>query len=215
MTNENLQHIFFVDNEPTVCKAVCESLELHGINVTGFTSGQDCLKQLDSQRCDLLITDLKMPEMDGIELIVKAKHLVPWLPVLMISGYGDIPATVTAMNAGAIDFIEKPLETKTFLQKIESVLQQNHDKNNLMNNSLTKTEIEILKMIIKGDSSKKIAYLLNRSTRTAEAHRTSIMKKFGAENVADLIRRAALIGLVESPNCHINNDISKKTPVSS
>jgi len=207
MTNYDHQHVFLVDDEPEVCKAIGETLEQHGINVTCFTRGIDCLKQLDSKRCDLLITDLKMPEIDGIELMMKARDLVPWLPILIITGYGDIPTAVTAIKNGAVDFIEKPIETESFVCKVKSILQKNHNINNLTNKILTKMEMRVLKLIIEGKSSKEIAYSLNRSDRTVEVHRANIMKKLDIDNVIDLIKRAALMGLIELPNNHPNHDI--------
>lgn len=206
MTSDN-HHILIVDDQENICKVVCEALEQNSMNVTCFTNGQDCLKQLNTQRCDLLITDLKMPGIDGIELMTKAKSLIPWLPVIIITGYGDIPIAVTAMKGGAVDFIEKPLDTETLLQKVKSVLKQNHEINNLINKPLTQMEKKVLKLIVNGNSNREIALELKRSKRTIEVHRTNIMKKLGVNNVVDLIKRAVLVGLIKFPNNHINNDI--------
>jgi FixJ family two-component response regulator len=200
MTSDDRQHIFFVDDELKVCETVSETLEQLGSKVTYFTHAEECLEQLSSKRCDLLIADLVMPGMNGIELLIKAKYLRPWLPVLIITGYGDIPTAVTAMQKGAVDFLEKPLETETFLQKVGSILQQNRDFNALMNMSLTKMEMKVLKLIVQGNSSKEIAFFLNRSRRTIETHRANVMKKLGVDNVVELIKQASLIGLVKFPN---------------
>ena len=205
MAGDDRQYIFFVDDELKVCKAVSETLEQIGSKVMYFTQAEECLEQLSSKRCDLLIADLVMPGMDGIELLIRAKHLKPWLPVLIITGYGDIPTAVTAMQNGAVDFLEKPLETETFLQKVDSILQKNRDFNALMNMSLTKMEMKVLKLIVQGNSSKEIAYFLNRSRRTIETHRANVMKKLGVDNVVELIKQASLIGLVKFPN---NNHVS-------
>ena len=216
MTNYNHQQVFLVDDEPEVCKVIGDTLEQHGINVACFTCGTDCLEQLDSKRCDLLITDLKMLGIDGIELMMKAKHLVPWLPILIITGYGDISTAVTAIKGGAVDFIEKPFEAETFLQKVKSILQKNLNINNQTNKPLTHAEMRVLKLLVKGKNNKQIAYSLNRSVRTVEVHRARIMKKFDVDNIIDLIKQAATIGLVEFPNNHTNYDIlDDKQPVSS
>lgn len=106
------------------------------------------------------------------------------------------------IKAEAIDFLEKPLESETFFHKIKSILKQNHDINKLMNRSLTKTEIKVLKLVIKGHSNKDIAYLLNRSKRTVEAHRANIMGKFCVDNFAELIKKSSSIGLVELPESY-------------
>jgi two-component system C4-dicarboxylate transport response regulator DctD len=110
MANNNHQ-IFIIDDEQKVCNVICETLMQYEINATCFAREKDCLKELKFNRCDLLITDLMMPETDGIELMQKARHLIPYLPVIVITGYGDIPTAVSAIKAGAVDFIEKPIET--------------------------------------------------------------------------------------------------------
>jgi FixJ family two-component response regulator len=200
MAGDDRQHIFFVDDELKVCETVSETLEQLGSKVTYFTRAEECLEHLSSKRCDLLIADLVMPGMNGIELLIRAKHLRPWLPVLIITGYGDIPTAVSAMQKGAVDFLEKPLETETFLQKVGSILQKNQDFSTLMNMSLTKMEMKVLKLIVQGNSSKEIAFFLNRSRRTIETHRANVMKKLGVDNVVELIKQASLIGLVKFPN---------------
>jgi len=195
----NQEHIFFVDDEPRICKEISESLKSRGLRTSCFTNPFDCLKEISSHRCDLLITDLKMPSIDGIGLMREAKLIQPWLPVLIITGYGDIPTSVMAIKAGAIDFLEKPLELETFFYKIKSILKQNHDVNKLMNRSLTKTEIKILKLVLKGLTNKDISHLLDRSKRTVETHRANIMRKFCVDNTVDLIKKSSLIGLVKLP----------------
>jgi len=199
MTNNAKQHIFFVDDEPKIREVVSETIEQLGVKVSCFASAADCLEQLCFQRCDLLITDVKMPEMDGMELLAKAKRLAPWLPILVITGYGDIPMAVTAIKAGAVDFIEKPLDKKSFLWKVKSILQQNTFNDSYTGKPLTESEMKVLKLIIDGKSNKEIAYLLHRSVRTIEVHRSHLMRKLDVDNVIDLVKRAAMMGLVELP----------------
>ena len=95
------QHIFFVDDEPKIRKVVGRTLEQVGYKVSCFSRASDCLEQLRSRPCDLLIADVKMPGMDGIELLAKVKCIIPSLPVLVITGYGDVQMAVTALKAGA------------------------------------------------------------------------------------------------------------------
>jgi FixJ family two-component response regulator len=162
----NKQNIFFVDDEPTVRKAVAMTLERLGYNVTCFANAADCLEKLQNQNCDLLITDVKMPGMDGIELVQKAKHLAPWLPIIIVTGYGDIPMAIRAVKAGALEFIEKPLKSKTLADIINTTLKQNYLESLIKGNALTKTETIILKMILQGNTNREIASTLHRSTRT-------------------------------------------------
>ncbi len=199
MQNNAKQHIFFVDDEPKVREVVGETLEELGLKISCFARAADCLEQLGLQRCDLLITDVKMPEMDGMKLLTKARRLAPWLPILVITGYGDIPMAVTAIKAGAVDFIEKPLDKKSFLWKVKLILQQNTFDDSYRGKPLTESEMKVLKLIISGKSNKEIANLLHRSVRTIEVHRGHFMHKLDVDNVVDLVKRAAMMGLVELP----------------
>jgi len=197
MTSSVEKHIFFLDDEPTVREAVRETLENSNFTVSCFGSPTECLMRLRSKKCDLLITDLKMPEKDGIELLTDVQHLAPWVPVLMITGYGDIPTAVKAMKAGAVDFIEKPLDKKNFVRKIRSILKKNVATHPNLGTSLTKAEKKILQLVIDGMSNKEIANLLHRSARTIEVHRAHIMHKLGVDNLVDLVKRVASMGLID------------------
>ncbi len=200
MAKDKVKHVFFVDDEPKVCEVISETLEQLDLKVTCFAGGNECLEQLESHGCDLLITDLKMPEMDGLELMKKAKSLAPWMPVIVITGYGDIPMAVKTVKSGAVDFIEKPLEKETFLRKVQSILQKSSSFNKYIGRPLTKSESQIFKHVIDGKSNREIARELHRSIRTIEVHRSRIMQKFGVESLVDLIKKAAVMGLVEMSN---------------
>lgn len=196
MAKETIKQIFFVDDEPKVREVIGDTLEQLEVKVACFASGPECLEQIKSQRCDLLITDLKMTGMDGLELMKKAKELIPWLPVLVITAYGDIPIAVKSVKSGAMDFIEKPLEKDSFLRKVQSILNSSlFDKYNYK--PLTKSETQIFRHIIDGKNNREISELLHRSIRTIEVHRYRIMRKFEVDNMVDLIKKAALLGLIE------------------
>jgi len=197
MENIAKKHIYFLDDEPTIREVVRETLEDSNFEVSCFGTPTECLTRLHSAKCDLLITDLKMPEKNGIELLMDIKHLAPWIPVLMITGYGDIPTAVKAMKAGAVDFIEKPLDKKNLVRKVRSILQKYVSSNPDLGNSLTRTEMRILQLVVQGKSNKQISNLLHRSARTIEVHRAHIMHKLGVDNLVDLIRRVASMGLVD------------------
>ena len=196
MTNYAKQHVFFVDDEPKVRKVVGRTLEQLGSKVSCFASAADCLEQLRSQTCDLLITDVKMPEMDGIELVCRAKRVVPWLPILVVTGYADIPLAVRAIKVGALDFIEKPLERRSFLATVELMLKQSSSDDHLLGKAVSKAEKKVLRLLLDGKSNKEIAYILHRSIRTIEDHRLHIMRKLDVDNLVDLVKRAAAMGLV-------------------
>jgi len=197
MANRVKQHIFFVDDEPRVRNVVDKTLKRLGTKVSCFASARDCLEQLRSQRCDLLITDVKMPEMSGIELLTEVKRSVPWLPVLLVTGYGDIPMAVKALKMGALNFLEKPLEMQSFLSAVESALDCTAPFDLLVGKKLTRTEMRVLRLILDGKSNREAAYILHRSVKTIEFHRNNIMRKLGVDNVVDLTKRTAALGLVD------------------
>lgn len=203
--NKNDRHIFIVDDELKVRQVVAETLEQLSARVTCFPCASDCFEQLGSHKCDLLITDLRMPEMDGIELLRHAKLINPWVPVMIITGYGDIPTAVEAVKAGAADFIEKPLDKKSFVQMVKSLLPENGNHKHL-GEPLTQTEQRVLRFVLDGKSNKNIASLLSRSIRTIEVHRARVMRKLGADSLVDLVKRVAVTGLAELPGDQNQND---------
>ena len=196
MVQSAKQMIFFLDDESKIREVVKETLQESGLKVHCFESPAECLAQLRSAKCDLLITDLRMPEKDGIEMLTEVKQLAPWVPVLVITGYGDIPTAVRAIKGGALDFMEKPLVKETFLRKVKLILQQSVLGDARLGEPLTRAEATVLKHIIEGKSNREIGIVLNRSVRTIEVHRAHLMRKLGADNVIDLIKLGAAMGLV-------------------
>ena len=199
MPNIPKQRIFFVDDEPKIQDLVSETLEQAGFRISCFAGADNCLKQLRTDRCDLLITDAKLPGMSGLELLVEAKRFFPSLPVVVITGYGDIPMAVRAMRAGAIDFIEKPLDKQTLLSAVRFALKPITSADQLLRRGLTRAEMRVLRLILDGKTNKETACLLYRSLRTIEVHRKHIMRKFGVHNVVDLVKRATTMGLNNPP----------------
>ena len=193
------KRVFFVDDEPDVCQAVARTLEQIGLKVRCFTRADDCLEQLCSQSCDLLITDLRMPGIDGMELLMKVKRTMPSLPVLILTGYGDIPTAVKAIKGGAYDFIEKPFSRETLVLAVKSLLEQTKPPEVLKSGLLTPTEVIILRLVLQGKSNREIAELLSRSERTIEWHRSRIMRKLGVDNVIDLVTKAISLGFGGQP----------------
>jgi FixJ family two-component response regulator len=187
--------VFAVDDEPGMLEIISVILESGGFACTCFANADDCLDQLGVRSCDLLITDVKMPGKDGIELLLEAKHIVPWLPVLVMTSYGNIPMAVKAIKAGALDFIEKPLDPETFLTVVDSALKQDVLADLLRDKPLTRMETVVLRLIWQGKSNKEIAHILSRSVRTIEVHRSHIMHKLDVDNIVELVKRAAAMGL--------------------
>lgn len=195
-TNRVTRHIFFVDDETSIRETVRKTLNGPDIEVSCFASARDCLKHLRSKKCDLLITDIRMPEMDGLELIGHAKRIVPWISVVVVSGHGDIPMAVRALKAGATEFLEKPLTKQGLLSAIESAMAQNTVDPDA-GKELTKAEKRVLYFILEGKSNRETAEILHRSEKTIEVHRNHIMRKLGVDNIVALIKRAAAMGLMD------------------
>jgi FixJ family two-component response regulator len=194
MSAEN-PHIFFVDDEPAICKSVSHTLRRYGYKVNCFPDADLCLQRLQTLSCDLLITDVKMPGIDGIELVRRAKRIAPWMPILVITGYGDIPMAVRAVKAGAAEFIEKPLQKQSFLSVVQAAIKQQDLGNLLKGKRLTKRETAVLRLLLQGKCNKEMAQLLHRSVRTIEDHRRHIMHKLGVANVVELVKRADAMGI--------------------
>jgi len=190
--------VYVVDDEPRVLAVLRKTLERSGLTVRGFSSADDCLTGLEADGCDLLITDVKMPGKDGVELLIEVKRRLPWLPVLVITGFGDVPIAVKALKAGAADFIEKPLDRDSFLETVRMLLTRNTAQSILQNRSLTRMEMKILSHILEGKNNREIADTLHRSCRTVEVHRHHLMQKLRANNIVELLRQAAQLRLFDS-----------------
>jgi two-component system, LuxR family, response regulator FixJ len=186
--------VFVLDED----QMVRETLEASGILVRCFRGAAECLVRLRSRRCDLLITDLKMCK-NGLQPLEQVKEIIPWVPVLIVTGYSDIPTAVKAIKEGAVDFIEKPFEKAYFVQKVKSILQQSHGLAPDAARALTPKEARVLRLIIEGRSNREIAEKTHRHLKTIEAHRAGIMRKLGARNIVELLKLAAAMGLVVLP----------------
>ena len=195
MQGKSKAHIFVVDDDSCILDSVVLFLKKAGFECTCFENADDCLEYLRQQNCSLLITDIRMPDKSGMELLIEVKHIVPWLPVLVMTSYGDIPLAVKAVKKGAVDFIEKPLEWEGFLALVKSIVEQNDLSNLFKGKPLSKTEKNILQLILQSKTNKEIAYILCRSVRTVEVHRSHIMHKLDVDSIVDLVKRATAMDL--------------------
>ena len=195
-TTEIKGHVFLVDDEQAVCRSIAQLLETRGHSVTCFTNAAACLETLNRTCPHLLITDMNMAGMDGFSLLNQARTVRPFLPILIITGYGDVPLAVKAVKNGAMDFIEKPIDQATFIPLVEQGIQQGQRPLKVGQKLLTKTEERILELIVAGKSNKDMAGILHRSIRTVEDHRNNIMRKMQAGNVVELVKMAIQLKLV-------------------
>jgi two-component system, LuxR family, response regulator FixJ len=188
--------VFVLDDEPKVAKAIGQTVASLSCTVRCFTSGSECLNELRTSHCDLLITDVNMPGMDGLQLLEEAKRIRPLLPVLMVSGYGDIPIAIKAVKRGALDFIQKPLDESTFLPLVREALTLAQPADSDEAKAVTEAEREVLRLIVAGKTNKEIAFALERSSRTVENHRHRLMRKLNVSSPAELVKAAIRLGLV-------------------
>lgn len=194
MQGEPKAHIFVVDDDDCIREAAYEMLKAARYQCTCFADGDSCLRELEIHKCELLITDVKMPGKNGIEVLEEALHMAPWLPIIVMTSYADVPMSVKALKAGAYDFIEKPINCTELLGVTRLALKQTWFDTCSLGKSLTKTERIVLRLLMQGMSNRRIAYVLQRSERTIEVHRGHIMQKLGVDNIVDLVKRASAMG---------------------
>jgi len=196
------QIVFVVDDEPDVRAALRLLIKSVGYKVECFASADEFFDQFDDERKGCLILDVRMPGMSGMDLQEKLAAMETLLPIIMISGHGEIPMAVKAVQNGAIDFLQKPFSDQQLLDRISQALSINdrrHNEHNIQHdaqkkfNSLTPREREIFLQVVSGKLNKVIAYELNISTRTVEIHRAKGMEKMGAKNLSELIHISNLI----------------------
>ena len=190
MKAKSKTHIFIVDDDTCLLDVISLFLKKEKYECTCFDNADDCLEQLRTHNCALIITDIQMPEKTGIELLKEVQSTVPWVPVLVMTSYGDIPLAVKALKAGAFDFIEKPLEWDGFLNLVRSIVEKHSLSNVLKGTPLTNMEKIVLQLVLQNKTNKEIAALLHRSIRTVEVHRNHIMHKLDVHSIVDLVKRA-------------------------
>ena len=189
--------VFFVDDEAGIRKIVRLTLEEELLcSVTCFDNATESLQALrdPKQCCHLLITDIKMPGMDGLALLSHVRQVRPLLPILIVTGHGDVPMAVRAFKNGAFDFIEKPLDESILLPVVRKALKGSANLIDLIA-SLTDAEKGILRLVSEGKSNSEMAYFLKRSIRTVERHRYQLMHKLNVNTPAELTKVALALGL--------------------
>jgi two-component system response regulator FixJ len=191
--------VFVVDDDEGVRESLVMLLRLAGHQVKPFESAVRFLADARPQRGDCLIVDIRMPEMDGLALQQELIRRNSLLPVIVVTGHGDVPLAVQAMRAGAVDFLEKPFARKPLLSAVKHALDR--AANSAVSHAaageietrvaqLTEREREVYELVVAGKQSKEIAYQLGASPRTIEIHRARVMQKMQARTVQDLVRMA-------------------------
>lgn len=195
--------VFLVDDDADVREAIAFLLEAEGIRVAAFGDPFAMLEALDADARGCLLLDVRMPGMDGLELHRQLKKRGVAMPAVFISGHGDIPMAVRAVNAGALDFIEKPFDDEVLLDRIGQAFEldsrRSADETETAAirhrlDTLTARERDVLQGIVDGKLNKQIADRLDISVRTVELHRGRVLEKLQATNAADLVRMVLPLG---------------------
>lgn len=195
--------VYVVDDDDAARDSLVMLLKSDGLPSKGFASAHEFLATFDPTARGCVVTDLRMPSMDGIELIRALKGVGCLLPVIVITGHADVGRAVDAMKAGASDFIEKPYESEQLIRAVRGCIEENDaavdasaTRTRVMRRleSLTGRERQVLDLIVDGASNKIIASQLAISPRTVEIYRANVMSKMRAESLSDLIRSTIQAG---------------------
>lgn len=188
--------VFVVDDDPAVRKALSWLIESVDLQVETFASSQEFLDSYTPERPGCLVLDVRMPVMSGLELQEKLCEMEFEIPVILVSGFADVPMAVRAMKNGAIYFLEKPVSDQILLDLIQQAITQDTQRREARKarervsdrvGSLTPREREVMKLVIEGKTSRQIGLQLDITQKTVEAHRANIMKKMGVHSVPELV----------------------------
>lgn len=189
--------VFIVDDDAAIRFAMAALMESVNLEHEIFGSADDFLEEVADHRPGCLVLDIRMPGLGGLELQEELIKQDNSLPIIFITGHGDVPMAVEAMQKGAVDFIQKPFRDQELLDRIREALatdkerreaQQEHAEVTDRMQKLTKREREVFDLVVTGKPNKVIAYELGVSQRTVEIHRARVMEKMEARSLADLVK---------------------------
>ena len=201
MTDVTQQTVYIIDDEEDLRDALSMLMRAVGLRVVTFASARDFLQNVQQRESGCLVLDIRMPGMSGIELQAELHKRRVRLPIVFLTGHGDVPLAVQAMKAGAVDFIQKPLDEHRLVVAVMNALKSN-DADNMLTESATGTttppseklallsrrERDVLDHLVNGKASREIAILLSISIKTVEFHRANIREKLGVTNLPELLR---------------------------
>jgi FixJ family two-component response regulator len=205
---ESKPTVFVVDDDQAMRNSLKWLIETVGMSVETYASADEFIEKYSPERPGCLLLDVRMPGMSGLELQEYLAEQKIKIPVIMITGHGDVPMSVRAMKAGAVDFIEKPFNDELLLESIRSALQIDADQRITQAErshiatrlaQLTPREHEVMEMVTDGKANKEIASALGVSSKTVEAHRARVMEKMEASSLARLVK------MVIAANLYSNN----------
>ena len=193
----NQQTVYIIDDDGAVRDSMGMLLDSADFKNRRFESADDFLDHHDGSLRGCLVLDIRMPGITGLELQQRLIKIDSTLPIIFITGHGDVPMAVKAMRHGAIDFLRKPINEQDLLDRIEQAMRQEssiwdervgRDQSQLLIDSLTEREKEVFQLVAEGAANKVVAVDLGISERTVEVHRSQVMKKLGVRTLAQLVR---------------------------
>ena len=196
------QQVFLIDDDEAVRDAMGMLLESSGISYSSFDSASDFLDNYNDDLRGCLVLDIRMPGINGLELQSILNNRNSTLPIIFITGHGDVPMAVEAMRLGALDFMRKPINELNLLERIDQALSHEIDirkqsfnvqQSKLKFDSLTQREMQVFDRVAEGQANKAIAFDLDISERTVEVHRAQVMKKLDVATLAQLVRIKILL----------------------
>lgn len=189
--------VFVVDDDDAVRESLVFLMKSIGLKAESFPSAQAFLDSYNAARAGCLVLDIRMPGMSGLELQDKLIQMGSILPIIFITGHGDVPMAVKAIKAGAADFVQKPFRDQELIDRIREVLEEDsHARAETLQRTeilrrmetLTEREREVMGQVVDGKANKVVAIDLNVSQRTVEIHRANVMEKMKARSLAQLVR---------------------------
>lgn len=193
------QTVFIVDDDEDVCDSLSMLVRSVGLQAETFLRAADFLEAYDPDVSGCLVLDIRMPGMSGLDLQRRLNEERSILPIIFITGHGDVPVAVRAMRAGATDFLQKPFDEQELLDRIHQALESNArhrrelvEKDAILEriHNLTPREREVMDLVVAGLANKNVAGRLEVSQRTVEIHRARVMEKMQATSLAHLVRMA-------------------------
>jgi two-component system response regulator FixJ len=195
--------VFIVDDDPAVREGLQALLDAKGFAVECFASAEAFLAAIGAERRGCVIADVRMPGMSGLDLQREMKRRAQDLPIIIITGHGDVPLAVAALKAGAVDFLEKPFDAVAILDTVDEALRRieaNRPAGGMDRaaiaarvGQLTAREREVMDLVVAGHPNKVVAHRLGIAVRTVEIHRARVMEKTGARNLSELVRLSILL----------------------
>lgn len=198
--------VYVVDDDLAMVESLSWIIESVGLRAKTFTRAQDFLDSYDSEQHGCILLDVRMPGMSGPELQLKLNDCGATLPIIFISGHGDVPLAVRVMKAGAVDFLTKPFNDQVLLESINKALRLDKTNREKQHENaqaeakfalLSPREVQVLQGIVAGKQNKVISAELKISLKTVEAHRAAVMKKMSVKSVPELVKLVLTNGVQE------------------